>query len=114
MHNLAMSSIKTIAVGSVLALCLFYDAEGIVNTYTSDFSNIRPFTIEEAKEIASKNHDWECKYIIQDGYHEEKCFHFVNEITVNCNGSITFVDETKKSWTIPAPYFWIHKNPKFN
>lgn len=106
-----MTTFKTIAIGITLALCL-YKSKATTETYTSSFENIHDFNIDGAKKIASKIHDWECKYIIQDGYHENVKFHYVNEIVVNVSGSISFVDEKNTHWTIPAPYYWIYVNPK--
>ena len=107
-----MSTTKTILIGSALAFCLFYNAKGISYSTINNTNEIHVFDIDEAKEIASKMHGWECKYIIQDGYHDNVNFHYVNEITVNVGGSISFVDDFNISWTIPAPYYWIYINEK--
>ena len=109
-----MTTFHTTLITTSLAFCLFYDAKGFSNNYMSDISAIRVYDEEQTQEIKSRMHDWKCRFIIQDGYHEEKNFHYVDEIVNNTNGSISFKDETNTTWTIPAPYYWIYKNPLAN
>lgn len=60
-------------------------------------------------------HDWECKFCIEDGYNGngKVMFHYIDEYTRNTNHSITFVGHDGLLWTIPYPYFYIHVNPNF-
>lgn len=60
------------------------------------------------------SHDWECRFIIVDGYngHGEDLKHYVNDYKRNINHSITFVGEDGLLTTIPYPYFQIIPNPK--
>lgn len=55
-------------------------------------------------------HDWETKFIIEDGYNGET--HYINEYKRNADHSITFVGDDGLLWTIPYPYFHIIVNPK--
>lgn len=54
-------------------------------------------------------HDWETKFMIEDGYNGE--FHYINEYKRNVDHSITFIGDDGLLWTIPYPYFYIHVNP---
>lgn len=54
-------------------------------------------------------HDWETKFIIEDGYNGE--IHYINEYKRNVDHSITFVGDDGLLWTIPYPYFYIRVNP---
>ena len=59
-------------------------------------------------------HDWECKFCIEDGYNGngKDLKHYVNDYKRNTNHSITFVGEDGLLTTIPYPYFQIIPNPK--
>ena len=54
-------------------------------------------------------HDWETKFIIEDGYNGKT--HYINEYNRNVDHSITFVGDDGLLWTIPYPYFYIRVNP---
>lgn len=58
-------------------------------------------------------HDWECKYVIEDGYNGngKQMFHYVDSYVRNVDRSISFVDDEGLVTTIPYPYFHIHVNP---
>ena len=58
-------------------------------------------------------HDWECKYVIEDGYNGngKHMFHYVDSYVRNVDRSISFVDDEGLVTTIPYPYFHIHVNP---
>jgi hypothetical protein len=58
-------------------------------------------------------HDWECRFIIVDGYngHGQDLQHYVNDYKRNTDHSITFVGEDGLLTTIPYPYFQIIPNP---
>ena len=57
-------------------------------------------------------HDWECKYVIEDGYNGngKQMFHYVDSYVRNVDRSISFVDNEGLVTTIPYPYFHIHVN----
>ena len=61
------------------------------------------------------NHDWECKFCIEDGYNGngKVMYHYIDEYTRNINHSITFVGHDGLLWTIPYPYFYIHVNTNY-
>lgn len=48
-------------------------------------------------------HDWECKFVIEDGYNGDgkQMFHYINEYKRNVDHSITFVGDDGLLWTIP-------------
>lgn len=62
------------------------------------------------------NHDWECKYIVEDFYTQEggSMVHYVDEVIENVDGSITFIGEDGLVTKIPYPYYRIEKNPNKN
>lgn len=66
----------------------------------------------EVKEVSVELHDWECRYIIQDGYSQSIHTHYVNEYIRNVDGSISFIGEDGLVWRIPYPYYAIEVNPK--
>ena len=70
--------------------------------------------VENPVEVVEFSHDWECRFIIVDGYngHGKDIQHFVNDYKRNTNHSITFVGEDGLVTTIPYPYFQIIPNPK--
>lgn len=70
--------------------------------------NREVMTIKE-EEDSNVLHDWETKFMIEDGYNGE--FHYINEYKRNVDHSITFVGDDGLLWTIPYPYFYIHVNP---
>lgn len=57
-------------------------------------------------------HDWECKYIVHDGYHRDTPLHYIDDYVINVDGSISFVDNEGLICNIPYPYFHIIKNEK--
>lgn len=57
-------------------------------------------------------HDWECKYIVRDGYHQDTLVHYIDEYIINVDGSISFVDNEGLICNIPYPYFQVIKNEK--
>lgn len=61
------------------------------------------------------NHDWECKFCIEDGYNGDGkvMFHYIDKYTRNVDHSITFVGHDGLLWTIPYPYFYIHVNEHY-
>lgn len=69
---------------------------------------------EQKGEEVEYSHDWECRFIIVDGYngHGKDLKHYVNDYKRNTNHSITFVGEDGLLTTIPYPYFQIIPNPK--
>lgn len=66
----------------------------------------------DVKEVSVELHDWECRYIIQDGYSQSIHTHYVNEYIRNVDGSISFIGEDGLVWRIPYPYYTIEVNPK--
>lgn len=59
--------------------------------------------------VKEELHDWETKFIIEDGYNGK--IHYINEYKRNVDHSITFVGDDGLLWTIPYPYFYICVNP---
>lgn len=57
-------------------------------------------------------HDWECKYIVRDGYYQDTLVHYIDEYIINVDGSISFVDNEGLICNIPYPYFQVIKNEK--
>ena len=57
-------------------------------------------------------HDWECKYIVHDSYHQDTPLHYIDGYVINVDGSISFVDNEGLICNIPYPYFHIIKNEK--
>lgn len=57
-------------------------------------------------------HDWECKYIVRDGYHQDTPLHYIDNYVINVDSSISFVDNEGLICNIPYPYFQVIKNEK--
>ena len=66
---------------------------------------------QTAHEIEVELHDWECTYIIHDGYSQKVHSHYVNGYIRNIDNSISFTDEDGSVWHIPYPYYTIEVNP---
>ena len=66
----------------------------------------------DVKEVSVKLHDWECRYIIHDGYNQTIHTHYVNDYIHNIDNSIGFIGEDGLAWYIPYPYYAIEVNPK--
>ena len=66
----------------------------------------------DIKEVSVELHDWECRYIIYDGYNQRINPHYVNDYTRNVDNSISFIGEDGLVWRIPYPYYAIETNPK--
>ena len=64
------------------------------------------------REIEVEMYDWECSYIIHDGYNQSINIHYVNDYTCNVDNSISFIGEDGLVWYIPYPYYAIEVNPK--
>ena len=64
------------------------------------------------REVEVEMHDWECRYIIHDGYNQRINPHYVNDYTRNVDNSISFIGEDGLAWRIPYPYYAIEINPK--
>lgn len=58
------------------------------------------------------HYDWECKYIVRDGYNQGIHVHHINDYLINVNGSISFVGDDGLICNIPYPYFEVIKNEK--
>lgn len=67
---------------------------------------------QSISEAEVEMHDWECKYIIQDGYSSDIHIHYVDEYVRNIDYSISFIGEDGLVWRIPYPYYSITTNPK--
>lgn len=63
-------------------------------------------------EVEVEMHNWECSYIIHDGYNQSINIHYVNDYTCNVDNSIGFIGEDGLVWRIPYPYYTIEVNPK--
>ena len=57
-------------------------------------------------------HDWECKYIVHDGYHQDTPLHYIDNYVINVDGSISFIDNKGLICNILYPYFQVIKNEK--
>ena len=66
----------------------------------------------DIKEVSVELHDWECRYIIHDGYNQSIALHYVNDYTCNVDNSISFIGEDGLVWYIPYPYYRIEVNHK--
>lgn len=64
------------------------------------------------REVEVEMHNWECRYIIHDGYNQRINPHYVNDYTRNVDNSISFIGEDGLVWRIPYPYYAIEINPK--
>lgn len=105
-----MNEFKNIMIGAIFGVCLFADVNAY--PYVSDVKDIIIRDENDAKEISQHNHDWECKYIIEDNYHSTVRYHYVDNYIRNVDASISFIGEDGLVWRIPAPYYWIYKNEK--
>jgi hypothetical protein len=102
------SEIVATVVGGIVAvaaLCFCYLAE------KDKIEESQFVSVGGTEEVV--NHDWECKFCIEDGYNGngKVMYHYIDEYTRNVNHSITFVGHDGLLWTIPYPYFYIHVNP---
>ena len=68
----------------------------------------------DIKEVSVELHNWECSYIIHDGYNQSINIHYVNDYTCNVDNSISFIGEDGLVWHIPYPYYSIEVNPKLS
>jgi hypothetical protein len=69
------------------------------------------------EEVINDVHDWETKFVIEDGYNGENgkmMFHYINEYKRNVDHSIEFVGDDGLMWRIPYPYFHITVNTNYN
>ena len=107
-----MNTIKHIFIATLLGLCLFVEANENTSSSIEDFSSL--VGEEKVEEVQRTAHDWECKYIIHDCYHETVEYHYVDSYIRNVDGSISFIGNDGCVWRIPSPYYWIFKNPNFN
>lgn len=76
--------------------------------------NVEEVATHDCETIDTQSaHDWECKYVIEDGYNGngKHMFHYVDSYVRNVDRSISFVDDEGLVTTIPYPYFHIHVNP---
>ena len=105
-----MSETKNFILGAIFGVCLFGDANAY--PHISDFKSLTPLDENDAKIISEHRHDWECNFIIEDSYHQDIRYHFVDDYVENVNGSISFIGHDGLIWTIPAPYYWIYRNNK--
>lgn len=62
------------------------------------------------KETFIDLHDWECRYIIHDGYNRTVHAHYINNYIRNIDNSISFIGEDGLVWRIPYPYYYIETN----
>lgn len=105
-----MSEIKNFILGTIFGVCLFGDANAY--PHISDFKFLTPLVKNDAKIISEHRHNRKCNFIIEDSYHQDIRYHFVNDYVENVNGSISFIGHDGLIWTIPAPYYWIYRNNK--
>ena len=103
------SEIVATVVGGIVtvaALCFCFLAEKDNRNENSNVTQTK-----NIEEVAT--HDWECKYVIEDGYNGngKHMFHYVDSYVRNVDRSISFVDDEGLVTTIPYPYFHIHVNP---
>lgn len=71
------------------------------------------YNIQEQQEVISPfkvNHDWECKYIIEDHYHGFIEEHYVDSFDKLVDGSIQFVGNDGTVYHIPANYYTVIEN----
>lgn len=64
------------------------------------------------REVEVEMHNWECRYIIHDGYNQGIPIHYVNDYIRNVDDSISFIGEDGLVWRIPYPYYRIEVNSK--
>jgi hypothetical protein len=64
------------------------------------------------REVEVEMHNWECRYIIHDGYNQSINLHYVDDYTCNVDNSISFIGEDGLVWHIPYPYYSIEVNPR--
>lgn len=69
-------------------------------------------SIQSIREVEVEMHNWECRYIIHDGYNQSITLHYVNDYIRNVDNSISFIGEDGLVWRIPYPYYAIEINPK--
>lgn len=62
--------------------------------------------------VENNMHDWECRYIIHDFYGAAIEEHYVDDYTINVDGSISFINIDGLITNIPYPYFSIEENEK--
>ena len=67
---------------------------------------------QPTREVEVEMHNWECRYIIHDGYNQDISLHYVDDYTCNIDNSISFIGEDGLVWRIPYPYYAIEVNPK--
>lgn len=74
---------------------------------------INPCSYESEVLDEQVEHDWECKFIVEDCYTQEggSMVHYVDEVIENIDGSITFIGDDGLVTKIPYPYYRIEKNP---
>lgn len=56
------------------------------------------------------DHDWECKYIVEDQYHGFVKYHYLNDYEELVDRSIQFVGNDGTVYRIPYPYYTVHEN----
>lgn len=105
-----MNNIKNIIMATVFGVCLFTDASAY--PFISDVDVLNPRNENDAEEISKHKHDWECNFIIEDCYHGNTKYHFVDTFIENVDASISFIGADGLVWHIPAPYYWIYRNTK--
>jgi hypothetical protein len=97
-------------MATIFGVCLFADVDAY--PCVSDIDTLNPHNENDAKEISKHKHDWECNFIIEDSYHGNKKYHFVNSYIKNVDASISFIGSDGLVCRIPAPYYWIYRNSK--
>lgn len=84
-----------------------------VTATSAVFINPVRYKVDESR-LEQVYHDWECKFIINDGYNgiSESIYHYVDDYTTNVDGSISFISHDGSSVWIPYPYYYIYVNDK--
>lgn len=76
------------------------------------FNNNEPYvgSNSEYSPYEKLDHDWECKYIVEDQYHGFVKYHYLDEYEELVDRSIQFIGNDGTVYRIPYPYYTIHEN----
>lgn len=75
------------------------------------FAAIVTASCDNSREVEISMHDWECRYLIHDGYNQGATLHYVDSYVENVDRSISFFDEQGSKLQIPYPYYHVEERP---
>lgn len=100
--------LTAIGLFTLFASTIIFTATNIEGDKLQD--KVYTINIKEHTPYEKLDHDWECKYIVEDQYHGFVKYHYLDEYEELVDRSIQFIGNDGTVYRIPYPYYTVHEN----